>query len=204
MLIAFVGIDGVGKSTQVNLFADWLGRTSSAAVHKVKIAGLNDMVLKELARKLFGDPYAYHPGIPTAVRAVGCCLDVVAHYLTSAKPLLEAGEHVIYDRYIYCQEAYFRAYGTDMEWPMKILGQAQTADQAFLLDLPAEEAYRRLHGREAPPNLQENIAMLTRVREEYLALASKYPEISVIDASLPVMEMHSQITRTFARHLEQQ
>ena len=201
VIVVFVGIDGAGKTTQIRAFAPWLCKKYGVRVACAKLAGPGDWTLKLLADRMFGDPFSYHPGIPPSVRSIGCCIDAVSYYFAVLKPLIDSGFSVISDRYGYCEEAYFRAYGADMEWPLRILSLLQTPDICFLLDIPAEQAFSRLASRAVPPNVQEHPGILERVRREYLALSEQHSEFVVIDASRPVTEVQKALRDAFDRRV---
>jgi len=197
LVVAFAGIDGAGKSTQASLFCGWLSRTYCVCAVSTKLAGPGDWVLKRLAERMFGDQHAYHPAIPPEVRAVGCAIDAAAHLFDTVRANLVEGRIVVCDRYRYCEEAYFRAYGTDMTWPDRILSLVPSADVCFLLDVTPDIAYRRLLARREPPNLQERPEVLERVRREYLALECSRSEMILVDASGAPEQVQAEIRSRF-------
>lgn len=198
LLIAFVGIDGTGKSTQIRNFVEWLSARSRSQVVVKKMAGAGDAVLKELAVRLFGDPHRYQPGIPPSVRAIALAVDVSHFYQNEIKPELDAGHIVVSDRYAQCHHAYFRAYGADMEWPSKILSLAAAPDITFSLDGSPEEALQRILRRDAGPTEREtNLAEMRQVREAYLELSREYPPTRIIDAMRDSQTVAAVIQRSF-------
>ena len=131
LFIAFIGIDGMGKSTQIHKFAAWMRAITTSNVSVGKMDGYGNQVIQELARVMYGDPHRYHPGIDPDIRAIACSVDTTAYYLNVVKPELDAGSIFVSDRYVHCQYAYFRAYGTTMYWPTKLMSLAKLPRHYF-------------------------------------------------------------------------
>ena len=184
LLIAFVGIDGTGKSTQARKLVEWLEERSPSEVVLRRSPKLNEIVLKELAAELFGDPYRYHPGIPPDVRAIGCALDVARFALDTIEPDLDQGRIVVCDRYFQCHLAYFRgAYVTDLEWPEKIMALARRPDLTFLFDGDPRRSQERLLERGDANERELELSELEGARAEYLRLAERFSPTEVVDGS---------------------
>jgi len=85
-LIAFSGIDGSGKTTQARLLVEGLNRNSfRAAAAKTKLNATHSLF--SLAERLYGDRFAYHPGIPATLREFVVCCDVLRYSETVLRPL---------------------------------------------------------------------------------------------------------------------
>lgn len=135
-LLVVEGIDRSGRSTQVQLLAEWLQRhgvepvrtdwsTSphiSKAIHKAKAAG----ELRPLTFSLF---YAAD------------FTDRIANVII---PALESGEVVVADRYVYTAFARDIARGADPAWLETLYGFAPPPDAVFYLRVPPAVTQQRV------------------------------------------------------------
>lgn len=135
-LLVVEGIDRSGRSTQVQLLAEWLQRhgvepvrtdwsTSphiSKAIHKAKAAG----ELRPLTFSLF---YA---------------ADFTDRIANVVIPALESGEVVVADRYVYTAFARDIARGADPAWLETLYGFAPPPDAVFYLRVPPAVTQQRV------------------------------------------------------------
>ncbi|RJP73423.1 MAG: dTMP kinase [Candidatus Zixiibacteriota bacterium] len=173
-LIVFEGIDGTGKSTQLQWAAIWLhARGYKVATLREPTRGPHGKVLRASAQA----------GRLTPEDERDLFLkDREWNVRVNLRPSLDAGKVVLLDRYYYSSIAYQGARGLD---PQDIRRRneaiAPRPDLVILLDLPPEIALRRIRdSRGETPNLFENLDYLRRVRALFLAL--KDPAIVRIDA----------------------
>jgi len=163
-LIAFEGIDGCGKSTQVRLLADRLGARSTFEPGATPLGGA--------LRGLLLDG-----GAPVAERAEALLMaaDRAQHVAEVVTPALDSGEWVVTDRYAASTLAY-QGYGRGLD-----LGQLRSLvdwatgglwpDLTVLLDLPVEVAAARRHGGAVDRMEAEAVDFHQRVADGFLALA---------------------------------
>ncbi|NWF96809.1 MAG: dTMP kinase [Candidatus Thorarchaeota archaeon] len=108
------------------------------------------------------------------------------------RPALESGKVVVMDRYFFATGAY-QSTSTGIDW-REILRRnreevgAPEPDLVFLLDLPVDEALRRVGFRTSEPNRQfERMERLVRVRQNYLEMAREdSANYVVVDATQSV------------------
>jgi len=176
LFLTLEGLDGSGKSTQAKLLAAFLeGRGLPVVLTREPgggLPGVRDLLLRgelspEAEYLLFSADRAEH------VRKV-------------ILPSLEAGAWVVSDRYLDSSLAYQGfGRGLPLPWLLEVAKEATlglTPRLTFLLDLPPEEALRRV---EDPDRLErEGLAFFQRVREGYLFLAKEEPRrFVVLDAT---------------------
>lgn len=186
VFLTLEGLDGSGKSTQAHLLQGFLeGQGLSVRLTREPgggLPGVRDLLLgtelsPEAEYLLFSADRAEH------VRKV-------------VLPALEAGFWVVSDRYLDSSLAY-QGYGRGLSLPW-LLAVAQEATGGlkprltFLLDLPPEEALKRVKD---PDRLERlGLPFFQRVREGYLRLAEAEPErFRVLDARKPVAEVQAAI-----------
>ena len=200
--ITIEGIEGVGKSTNVNFIADYF-RAQGDVVHVTREPGGTDM--SERIRNLILET----PG--DGLSALGELLLMFAaraeHVAGLIRPALDRGETVVCDRFIDASFAYQgggRGLDTDVIAALRdiVLGNLRP-ELTILLDAPTEVSAERIAGREWQDRFeQERAEFFARVRSAYLGIAGREPDrVRVIDASQPLVQVQAairgELERTF-------
>jgi dTMP kinase len=193
MFFSFDGVDGVGKSTQIRLFGDWL-RSQGHEVVTCRDPG--GTVLGEELRKLLLGQH----DVPIARRAE------MLLYMASRAQLVEevirtamaAGKDVVSDRYLLANVVY-QAHGNGGLSPDEVwrVGEVATGGVmphlVFLLDMPAAKAAARM-GRSPDRMESRGLEYLERVRQGFLAEAGRFPhQIAIIDADQSIDAIHQEV-----------
>ncbi|MCH4159462.1 MAG: dTMP kinase [Bifidobacterium minimum] len=196
LFLSFEGIDGVGKSTQVEMLREHLTHLGRDVVVTREPGGTP--VGRQLRSLLLeGSPDGAEIG-PRA-EALMFAADRAQHVHQIIRPALSRGSVVISDRYIDSSLAY-QAGGRELTvgdvrtlsmWATDALLPART----YLLDLDPAGALERI-GR-APDRMESAGArFLQRTRDEFLDLARADPErFVVLDARRSVEDLASEIRR---------
>jgi dTMP kinase len=201
LVIAFSGIDGSGKSTQLRFLNDWL-HASGLPTFPTEVEVHGFVIIRELAKKLTGDKLAYHAVLPATLHELVWASDVGANYFKVIKPHLNTGKIILCDRSTLCHRVYARAYGADLTWIEQIYDMIPPPDITFLFDVPSDISNQRLQKRiEKPLATDENPVFLKKVRELYLELSRQEDNVHVIDASLTIEEIQKQVREQFIRKL---
>ncbi len=192
MFITFEGIDGVGKSTQLNLLQQWLEGRGHEVVRTLEPGGTElGQEIRHLLLHRKGD-------VAPRSEALLYAADRAHHVATKIRPALEAGKVVLSDRYFDSSVAYQgAARELDVEEVRNISLWAVDnllPDLTVLLDLDAEAAMiRRSSTGTEPDRLErEKVEFFVRARAQYLALAIE-PRFLVVDATKSVDEIQEQI-----------
>jgi dTMP kinase len=181
-LIAFEGIDGSGKSTQVRRVAADRGALCTFEPGDTELgAALRAVALHGTA--------SMTPLAELLVMAA----DRAQHVAQVIEPALADGRDVVCDRFDGSTLAY-QGYGRglDLDEIRAVLSVAtggMSPDATVLLDCPVADALRRVAGDDGTPDRFEgDERFLGRVRDGFLALADLGSWI-VVDATLPVDEV---------------
>jgi dTMP kinase len=192
MFFSFDGIDGVGKSTQIKLFCNWL-RERGEDVVQCRDPGstavgeaVRDLLLKrhDLSLGRMAEMLLYMAARAQLVEQV-------------IQPALAAEKTVVSDRYLLANIVY-QGYAGGLDVPqLRELGQfitrATEPDLTFLLDMPPEAAVGRIQ-RELDRMEQHGDDFRQRLRAGFLAEAKRRPDkIVVIDANRSIEEVQSDI-----------
>ena len=192
--IVLEGIDGAGKSTQARLLAEWFQERGEEVVLTKEPT---DTAFGKLIRRLVltGGREGIIDGarISHEAEALLFAADRAEHVEKLIKPSLKAGKIVISDRYFYSSLAYQWARGLDLEWLIDLNRFAVRPDLAILLDLPVKESMKRLRSRSIKSEFDKIAELQKAVRENYLKLAERFPEMKIVNALASVEDIHSDI-----------
>lgn len=207
LLITFEGLDGAGKTTQINLFQQYLQQLHLPYVYLREPGGT---VLGEEIRTLLKSTRAdlkindlAELLLFSAARA-----EIIAEKI---KPALTAGKIVIMDRFIDSTLAYQgggRGLDADLVNSLcrNILGDL-VIDRTYYLDLPRAVAVQRLQqtGKAAEDRLDliADEEFWRRVRSVYLHLQKQETRYLLLDATAAVPVVQAQIKADFSQLLEQ-
>ena len=202
------GIDGSGKSTQLDLLHKWLVSrgylvaftewNSSPVVRQTTKRGKERKLLSSTSFSL--------------IHAADLA-DRIEHYIL---PALRAGAIVLADRYIYTAFARDVARGMDSTWVRKLYSFAPKPTVAFYFRVPLDVAMSRIsHGRngfkyyEAGLDLalsedsNESFRLFQgRIMEEYEKMVPEF-DVTVIDAVLPIETQQMQMRQIVRARLAQ-
>ena len=89
-------------------------------------------------------------------------------------------DFILWDRFIFCILAYYRALKISSSETLSHLIQNFMPDYIYYLDIPVNSAIKRLKNR-GPVKPLENAEFLSKVQKEYKKICKKYP-IYILDA----------------------
>lgn len=201
------GIDGSGKSTQLDLLHKWLVSqgylvvfsewNSSPIVKATTRRGKRDKLLTPMSFSL--------------IHAADLASRVHAHI----RPALQAGAIVLADRYVYTAYARDAVRGVNRTWLRRLYSFATPPTLAFYFDVPLNEAIRRiLSGRPevkyyeagmdlnlAPTPYESFRVFQGLIRQEYERLAEEFGMVRM-DATDPLILQQRTMRALVQPHLE--
>ncbi|WP_437549895.1 dTMP kinase [Sorangium sp. So ce367] len=178
-LIAFEGLDGCGKTTQLGALESML-----------RARGASVLCTRQPTSHYREDPRvrAYLERGDGSIGMEELCIlaaeDRRQHLATVIGPALERGAWVLCDRYVYSSYAFFRARRVDLAFVRRANEGVRIPDLTLLLDLSAEQARSRVLCREGKITKFEErrIEFMTLVRETFLECRDE--SFLVLDAGL--------------------
>lgn len=189
--IVFEGIDGAGKTTQIQLLAKRL--TESGVDVDVSAEPTTNESGKALRRALSGQEKKSY-----CEMAAMFVLDRIGHNAEISK-LVAEGKTVISDRYYYSSLAY-QGKATDYDWvrAMNInCPEIRRPDVCIYLDLTPEESLKRISNGRESVEIYENLEKLTDVRASFYYaiedLRKDGEQIFIVDASRSLQEISNEI-----------
>jgi dTMP kinase len=185
MFIVLEGIDGTGKSTQARRLGEWFkAQGREVVLSREPTDGPWGRKLRESAasgRLSPDDELRYFLN------------DRRQHVDEVIAPALAAGKVVILDRYYFSTMAYQGARGFDPREIRRLNEEfAPVPDLLIILDLPVEEAHRRIGGRGDTANEFEKLESLVCCREIFLSLTNE-SFVRVIPSTGTLDEVHAAI-----------
>jgi dTMP kinase len=192
------GIDGSGKSTQLDLLRKWLiGQGYCVAFSEWNSSPLVKATTKKGKKKQMLTPASF-----SLIHAA----DMADRLERQILPALRAGAIVLADRYVYTAFGRDVARGVPADWVRKVYAFAVEPTVAFYFRVPLEESLRRILG--GRPTLKfyeagmdvglsddpyESFALFQgRIMEEYGKMVEEF-DLTVIDATLPLVKQQEMV-----------
>jgi dTMP kinase len=204
-LIVVEGIDGSGKSTQVDLLDKWL----LAEGKSVYFTEWNSSLLVKSTTKFGKKEKIFTPTTFSLLQAT----DFADRWENNIRPVLKAGGIVLADRYAFTAFARDAARGVDPHWVRNLYSFAYKPDLALYFRVPLDIAVERITSAraslkyyEAGMDLGLSDNKITsfrlfqqRIINEYDKMVDEFG-LDVIDGTLPVETQQNQI-RLIAKKL---
>ena len=184
MYIVLEGIDGAGKSTQIQLLKEWLEANGFRVETLVEPT---DSKVGKLIREILQSPDATTDRVQ---KALGLLFAADRMFLMDK--LEDESKIFISDRSFISS----LAYQEPAEWVEVLNRYAKKPDFLILLDLDVKKSVARTSGEDT----FEDEKFLTGVKENYLKLAKNY-EHQIIDANNGVNKVSSDIKKAVAPYL---
>jgi dTMP kinase len=205
-LIVVEGIDGSGKSTQIDLLYKWL----QSQVYSVFFSEWNSSPLVKTTTKTAKKSKSFTPTTFSILH----CTDFADRWENSIYPLLKTGAIVLADRYVYTAFARDVARGVDPEWVRNMYSLAIKPDVAFYFRVPLDIAVERITAARAKLkyyeagmdlNLSENInesfkLFQGRILNEYDKMVDEFG-LTLMDGTQLVKEQQKEVRNIVKRVL---
>lgn len=206
-LFVVEGIDGSGKSTQLDLLKKWLiGEGYCVAFSEWNSSPIVGQTTRVGKKKRMLTPLTF-----SLIHAA----DFADRMERQMLPALKAGTVVLADRYVYTAFARDAARGVDREWLRRLYSFAVRPTVAFYFDVPLEESLKRiLAGRPALKYYEAGLDMHFSedpyksfelfqgiILNEYSRMV-KEENLTVINATLPLVKQQDQVREIVSAHLQ--
>lgn len=183
MYIVFEGIDGAGKSTQIQILKEWL---QDNGLEVETLVEPTDSEIGKLIRKLLRNPNAE---TETMQKTLGL-LFAADRMLIMDK--LDEDKIFISDRSFISS----LAYQEPLEWIREINSYVKKPDLVLLLDLSIDNSAKRFSGEDE----FENKKFLKTVKSNYLNVIDDYNHV-IIDANNGINKVASDVKKAVAPYV---
>lgn len=208
-LIVFEGVEGSGKTTQIQATQSWLQELFSSAMPKRDVIVTREPGGTQLGAKLRSLLLESRGEAPilSTTELLLYAADRAQHVEETLKVAIASGTIILCDRYTDSTIAY-QGYGRGLDLNLihqlnAIATAGLESDLTIWLDLDVEVGLSRTKGRGSNDRIeQEAIAFHRRVQQGYLELAQQDPHRIVrVDASLSESEVRQQIQTILRQNL---
>ena len=197
--LSLEGVEGVGKTTNLNFIAEYLEQAGKTVVTSREPGGTR---IAESIRGLLLDHN--DESLSNEAELLLMFAARAQHLQHVIKPALEAGHWVVSDRFTDATYAYqgggrnFKM--SDIAWIERFVQKGLTPNKTILLDLDVELGLKRAASRSAPDRFEsEQKVFFENVRAVYLQRAKAEPNrFCVVDAS----ESVTKVQQSIAKHLD--
>lgn len=164
--IVLEGIDGSGTTSQVQALRRALEDRGHGvlATHQPSDGSIGRSIRGFLRRE--------GPGIDPAALALLFAADRLDHVQREIEPALRRGDVVLCDRYVVSSWAY-QSLQCDAAWVRTINDRAPWPDLTLVLQLPVDEALRRVHARDQAKEIYETTTIQHRVAQAYAEVVAE-------------------------------
>ena len=194
-LITFEGIEGVGKSTQINLVLDWL-----------KTKGFSTKLLREPGSTTFGEKI--RELLLSKDSDISAHTELLLMFAARSEMIKEhlmdsREDFILCDRYFHASIAY-QGYGRKLSLDLINLlingVNCPTPDLTIIYDLDVKAAFKRKANDVIDRIESSGINFFEDVRKGYQQLAKERSEVEIVDASESI-ECISQQTKLLVERL---
>ena len=191
--ITFEGADGCGKTTQLELLADYLKEKNKEVIitREPGAKGLGEKIREILLN--------YDGEVSDRCESFLFLADRAQHIDMIVNPAVEAGKIVLCDRHIDSSVAY-QGYGRGLDIEQidrlnMLATNGRRPDLTLVFDIDVETSMKRV-GKEKDRMESAGVEFFNRVRKGYLELAKQEPErIRVLDATKSIEEIHNEVVK---------
>jgi dTMP kinase len=191
MFFSFDGVDGVGKTTQLELFCQWLRDRGDEVMTCRDPGGTR---LGETIREILLE----HSDVTIGDRSEMLLYMASRAQLVDEviRPAMAKGKTVVSDRFLLANVVY-QGHGGGLEidrlWQIGLVATGDLLpDLTFLLDMPAADSVQRI-AREPDRMEARGTEFMERVRQGFLVEAGRCEQIVVVDAAQDVQSVHQSI-----------
>ena len=180
-LVAFEGIDGCGKSTQIQKLKNYL-ENKKIAVHATAEPSFGPV------GKLIREALVRPSGLDENTLALFFAADRLEHLQREVEPALAAGAVVLCDRYVLSSLAY-QSRTLPMDWVALLNRQARTPDLTQFFEISADSAAQRRRARAHPESRFESLERQKHAAEAFRSALQGYSVVGqrcMIDAEAEV------------------
>ena len=187
--IVVEGLDGSGKSSQVDLVVDFLKESGKEVIltkEPTMDSEAGRKIKQALRKEIIVDPLELQ-GLYTQDRR--------EHLQNKVIPALKEGKYIVSSRYAFSTFAYGYSDGLDVGELVKMNEEFLLPDLTIIVDVKPESCVARIENRGEPVELFEKLEKLSKVNEIYKKTPSMFENVVVIDGERSIGEVFEDIKK---------
>jgi len=185
--VVIEGLDGSGKSAQVDLVIDYLKQKG-----KDVVVTREPTVDSEAGRKV--KQALRHEISVEPLELQGLYVqDRKEHLENKVIPALKEGKFVVSSRYAFSTFAYGYSDGLDVDLLVKMNDNFLLPDLTIVVDVSPESCVQRIEGRGEPKELFEKLEKLAKVNEIYKKLPEMFENVFMANGERSIVEVFEDI-----------
>jgi len=185
--IVIEGLDGSGKSAQVDLVIDFLKKQGKDVVvtrEPTMDSGAGRKIKQALKKEITVEPLELQKLYVQ---------DRKEHLENKVIPALKQSKIVVSSRYAFSTFAYGYSDGLDVDLLVKMNDNFLLPDLTIIVDVSPESCVKRIEGRGQEKELFEQKEKLTKVNEIYKKMPQMFENIFMVDGEKPISEVFENI-----------
>ncbi len=197
--IVIEGLDGSGKSAQVDLIINFL-KNPPAGGGKEVVVTKEPTIESEAGRKI---KQALKKEIviePLDLQKL-YVQDRKEHLEKKVIPALKDGKFVVSSRYAFSTFAYGHSDGLDVDLLVQMNNNFLLPDLTLIIDVSPESCIKRIEGRGEPKELFEKKEKLAKVNEIYKKIPNMFDNVIMINGERPIPEVFEDIKKVVLSQL---
>lgn len=198
MIVAFVGIDGTGKSTLISWLAKYLEETGKI-VHIVKALRPDSTFMNNynMIRKEYLCQYLDKKHQLNIIGSYIMSFDLIQHS-ENIKMMDSANKVIILDRWAICQKLYAKVWMAENDFTKIVYDMCLEPDITFVIDSEMNLIEQRLQNR-GGANEHENILCLRRLKKLYNKYAMEHEKAVIIQNNDEIDNAYMNIIREYEK-----
>jgi dTMP kinase len=185
--IVIEGLDGSGKSAQIDLVINYLkGKNKEVVITK------EPTIDSEAGRKIKQALRGEIKVEPLELQKL-YVQDRKEHLENKVIPALQAGKFVVSSRYAFSTFAYGYSDGLDVNELIKMNEEFLLPDLTIIVDVDPELCVKRIESRGEEKELFEKLEKLSKVNEVYKKLPEMFENVIIINGEKSIPEVFEEI-----------
>lgn len=193
--IVIEGLDGSGKSSQVDLVIDFLQKNGKEVIVTKEPTTESESgrkIKQALRKEIFVEPLELQKLYVQ---------DRKEHLENKVIPALREGKFVVSSRYAFSTFAYGFAGGLDVDLLVKLNEQFLLPDLTVIVDVNPESCVKRIESRGESKEFFEELEKLTKANEIYKKTPEMFENVVLVDGERPMTDVFEDIKKEVAKLL---
>jgi len=193
--IVLEGLDGSGKSAQVDLVIKFLqdnGKEVVVTKEPTMDSQAGRKIKQVLKKEITVEPLELQKLYVQDRRE---------HLQNKVIPALKEGKYVVSSRYAFSTFAYGYSAGLDVNLLIDLNKEFLLPDLTIIVDVPPESCVKRIEDRGEPKEFFEELEKLKKVNEIYKKIPQMFQNVILVDGTKSILEVFEEIKKVLNKVL---